>query len=457
MPRKTLRITGAPPTTYSKPYQLPTHPWGARADNDFLSLDAVPDAGGKSQDLSGETLAKDSSRPFFVRFHGKEQPGDDDIRSYIHHQDHNIRIVAANKALGVNSGYIGWRAPGGKMRRELVMEFLNTDSPRVRRAMFSAIAQTLAKENPDGLLTQEIFDLAVAAIKNPEESWWVKDAALHVIGYAPADWVVPHVDLLLPYLKHEEAWLRNATLTALAPVVADERCYQKVIPAIGELIRTNQRASVTLGMMGSLRAKINEGRAAAQQLAKDILKETYTGYAGVKTAPGGQDISSTLDAHLEYIAASLADVPGGLDVFYEIARERYPNEILPYKEYFLSADPKQFGPKLKEAITPIIIDELIPEYVGQNRKKLQALAASEMQSAFPGGPSDAIDGLGGLYDRAGHDEYDWEMFADLREADWTLPQFRSDRLRAGSLRSTRHPLPRGHAARRNGELVCRGF
>ncbi len=82
-------------------------------------------------------------------------------------------------------------------------------------------------------------------------------------------------------------------------------------------------------------------------------KESYTGYAGVQTAPGGQDIASTLDAHLQYIAASLADMPGGLDVLYEIARERKPNEILPYKEFFLKADSKQFGPKLRKAITPI--------------------------------------------------------------------------------------------------------
>jgi hypothetical protein len=421
--RKTLRITGAPPSRFSKPYQLPKHPWGTEADEDFLSLEAVPDAGGNKQDLSGEVLAKDSSMQFLRYFHGAEQPSDDTIRQYIHHQDHNIRIVAANKALGVNSGYLGWRAPGGKMRMGLVMEFLGSKSPRVRRAMFAAIATTLGKENPEGLLTREIFDLAVESIKDPDESWWVKDATLQVIGNAPADWVAPRVDLLLPYLKHEEAWLRNAALNALTPVVADERCYDKVIPAIGELIRNNQRASVTLGMTESLRTRINEGGAVAQQLAKEMLVETYTGYAGVRAAPGGLDISSTLDAHLEYIAASLADVPGGLDMLYDIARDRFPNEILPYKEFFLNADPKQFGPKLKAAITPIIMNELIPAYVGQNRSKLKAMADSGVQSAFPGGPADTIDGLSGLYDRAGHDEYNWKMFVNLREADWSYLTF----------------------------------
>ena len=77
----------------------------------FLSLEAVPDADGRLQDLTNETLAKDSSMPFLSRFHGVEQPTDDEIRRYIHHQDHNIRFVAANKVLGIDSGYIGWRSP----------------------------------------------------------------------------------------------------------------------------------------------------------------------------------------------------------------------------------------------------------------------------------------------------------------------------------------------------------
>ena len=43
--------------------------------------------------------------------------------------------------------------------------------------------------------------------------------ALDLVGQAPADWVAPHGDLLMGYLKHEEWWLQNAALTALAPVV----------------------------------------------------------------------------------------------------------------------------------------------------------------------------------------------------------------------------------------------
>lgn len=423
IPRKTLRISGAPPTRFSKPYQLPKQPWGVKADNDFLSLESVADANGKKMDLSAETLKEDSSMPLLRRLHGSKPVSDDLLRKYIQHQDHNIRFVAANKVVGINSGYIGWRSNGGKVRQELVMEFLRHSDPRVRRAMLAAISEALYREKRTSILTPDVFEIAIQAVSNPDESWWVKDSALHVIGAAPTDWVVPHVDVLLSYLKHHDWWLQNAALKALTPLVADKRCFEKVLPPVGELVRTNQRSALTLGLMSSIRSKLKAGGPDVHKLAAETLRESFTGYAGVTQAKGGQDISSTYKSHLEFIAASLADVPGGLDILYEAAREKFPNEILPYKQFFLNADPNQFGPKLKKAIQPIITEELIPEFVGRNRTQLIQLAAAETQSGFPGGSRDAVDNLVALYTRAGKPHYQWKMFADLRNAQWSYLSF----------------------------------
>lgn len=422
IPRKTLRISGAPPSRFSKPFRLPQQPWGVEADNRFLSLAPAESPAASRLELNNETLANDSSRPLLRRLHQSGNVTDDMIRRYIHHPDHNIRFVAANKALGVNSGYLGRRTPGGKMRKELVKEFLQSNDPRIRRAMFSAIYDTLRFEQTDAF-TKQTFDQAVLAVKNPDESWWVKDAALRVIGQGPSDWVQPHIDVLIPFLKHEEWWLQNAALISLSPVVADERCYKAVLPPIGELVRTNQRSALTLGLMRGIRDQIKTGSPAVHRLAAETLRESFTGYAGVHTAPGGQNISSTLDSHLRSIAESLADVPGGLDLLYEVAREKYPQEILPFKEFFLQADPDQLGPKLKRAIQPIITEELIPEFVGRNRVRLKQLAAGEIQSSYPGGTRDSINNLAALYQRSGKDQFQWQMFADLRNARWSYVSF----------------------------------
>jgi len=422
VPRQKLRIFGAPPSKYSKPYELPDQIWGNEADNTFLSLEAVPGKNGKKQDLTNETLAEDSSMQFLNRIHG-DSVSDDMLRRYLHHQDAVIRLTAAAKALGRNRGYIGWYSPGGKARPELVMEFLHSESPRVRRAMFGALAESFKDDLHMELLTPEVFNLAIQAIKDPQESWWVKDGAMHVVSYATADQVAPHVDLLLSYFDVDEWWLQNAAMKALIPVVADARCYQKVLPQIGELIRTNQRAALTLGLMQPMREKIKAAAPQVQELAVATLKEAYTDYAGVDTAPGGLDISKTLDAHLEYIATSLADVPGGMDALFEIAQRRFPHEPLPYKELFLNADSKLFGPKLKKAIYPIINDELIPEYVGKNRKNLMKLARLEVQSTNCGGPGEYIDELVALHERAGDDRYNWTIFQDLKQSDWDYYTF----------------------------------
>jgi len=114
MPKKTLRITGAPRTKYSKTYKLPSIPWGTKADDTFLSLDPVPAANGKKYDFSGETLAKDSSLHFLRRFHGKPQ-SDDEIRKYIHHHDYNYRYIAAYKAAGIDVAYLGKKVVAVKL------------------------------------------------------------------------------------------------------------------------------------------------------------------------------------------------------------------------------------------------------------------------------------------------------------------------------------------------------
>ena len=417
LPRKTLRIAGAPRTKYSKPYQLPKQIWGVEADNVFLSFESVPQKDGSLQDLSLENLAHDSAMQFIRRFHDSKQPTDDEIRKYIHHRDHSIRNIAAFKALGINSGYIGWKSAGGQVRTNLVMEFLQHHDARVRRAMFGALPGK--KE----VINAEIFDLAAKAVTNPNESWWVQDAALQIIGLGTTEQVLPLVDHLLTFLKHDADWLKNGALTALTPVVADDRCYQRILPAIGELVRNNQRVSITRGLTGAIRAKLKNANSAVQALATQTLKETFTGYAGSKTAPGGLSTTSTFEYHLDGIASSLAEVPGGLDVLYEVARQRQPNEILPYKEYFLGADPSRFGPVLKNAIHPIITEELIPEFVGRNRMRLHQLANAEIQSGYAGGSRDSIDGLVSLYERAGYEDYGWKMFMDLIDSEWSYHSF----------------------------------
>ena len=427
IPRKTLRITGAPPSRFSNKYRLPERPWGVKADDAFNSIKAAADKDGKRQDLDRETFANGSGKSVVERL-TPTGLGDEVIRRYAHHPDPAIRVLATVKTVGITGKYMGVVGANDKMRPALLLELLTSADARVRRAALDACRADKSGKS----LTKKVFELTIGMIKDPAESWWVKDAALNLIGQAPADRVAPHVDLLMGYLKHEEWWLQNAALTALAPVVADERCYRKVLPAMGELLRTCQRFNVTSPVRwGLLPDNLRKASPAVRKLARDTIRTAYTDYAGVRLAPGGQDITRTLDSHLEFLATAMAGVPGGYDTLYDMAKRRFPTKSLPYAEVFLKADPKDFGPELKKAIRTIIAERLIPEFIGQanhavsNRAQLLSEAASAepfRAGYYIGEPR--MEGLVRLYQRMGVHDYDWRDFGPTwNQMQWDYHSF----------------------------------
>ncbi|MFU8848570.1 MAG: DUF6288 domain-containing protein [Opitutales bacterium] len=424
MPRKALRINGAPPTEFSKQYKLPERPWGNAADEEFVTIDPVPFPDGAVQDLSGETLEKDAALQLYRRFHGETPASDEELWKVLHHRNYIYRHIAANTLLGANFNYFGKHVGSGEVRTKLFHQALASDQARVRRSILHALDSVLKRapeELKEQLLTQEVFDTLVAFVKNPDESWYVKHGALNVMSYAPEAWLVPQVDLLLPFLEHEEHWLKRAALDALTPIAGQPSTYQKIIPAVAELIRTNQRPSVTVGMHSSMRERINAAAPEVQELAAKELGASYAGFAPTSPEPGGQDTTILINNHLNFIAASLADVPGGHDILYQIARQRKPNEILPHKELFLQAEPEQLSDALREVLKPIIRDELIPAHVGKNRAELDKLVQQNQQSrSFR---DDSIDQLAKLHSRSGDQSYLWEMFANLRQAEWSYFSF----------------------------------
>jgi len=424
MPRKALRLNGAPPTPHSNPYKLPERPWGNAADEEFVTTEPVPFPDGTVQDLSGETLENDGALQHFRRLHSGTPVSDEELWKHLHHRNYVYRHITAMTLLGVYSNHIGKSMGSGDVRMELFRKALASDQARVRRSILHGLERVLRGASPEEteqLLTKDVFDTIVAFVGNPDESWYVKHGAMNVMCYAPQTWLEPHVDLLLSFLDHEEHWLQRAALDALAPIAGQPSTYRKIIPAVAELIRTNQRPFVTVGMHSRMRERIITAAPEVQELAVKELGKSYAGFEPTTPEPGGQDITILINNHLRFIAESVAEMPGGHDLLYQIARQRYPNEILPHKEVFLQADPELLSNELRENIKPIIRDELIPAYVGQNRADLDKLARQVSQSQFPG--DDEINALAMLHDRAGNDSYHWQMFSNLRQAEWSYLSF----------------------------------
>jgi len=416
VPRKTLRITGAPPTKFSKSYQLPKRPWGIEADDVFMSLDPIADKDGQRIDVSSEVLTKDSSKPLIIRLNAKEL-SDDEIRRYLHHPDYLIRNMISLNAAGLSCDYM-FPKPGKRVRPELLEEFARHSDPRIRNAGLRAATKAF---DPQADWSKRLFDFAIERLKDDKESWFVKDACLSLVQCGTPDMIVPHVDLLLSYLNHPEQWLQQGALMALTQVAIDERCYEKVLPPMGEMFSKTMRQSTTGGPLNALREKLPAASDKVRSLALKAMGGAYQNYSGTNAWTGGQNLTGHRKDTIERLADTLTSIPGGYDVLYQVSKTQYPNEPLPHDDLFLSADSEKFGPELKKAIQPLIREKLIYQYIGVNRRTIFNDLARPSQR---GAVTNSIDGLVSLYQKIGVHDHDWKPFGpDLKNAEWNYFTF----------------------------------
>jgi len=404
IPRKQLRICGAPRTKYSKPYQLPKRPWGNKADEAFYSLEPGEYAPGKRQDLSEERLPTHASWPLLRRLSAPSTP-DEVFVMYAHHPD--------SIGHGTASGRL-------KERPHLIPQLLKSKDPRARYAACAAL------KGQAELMTDEVAGLLVGIINNKDESWWVSRQAMEAIRSAKPDQIAKCYDRLASWLKREDWWMRHAAMQALTPLAVHKGYYRKILPVIGDTVKNNTRA-VALGPMGGIIAALNEADPEVQVFAVETLAKAYAEFPTEFTAPGGQNMSACVDYMIKGVARNLANAPGGFDRLYEASRKRFPKEMLPHKDLYMGADASKFGPTVKKALEPIVVDYLIPKYIGYadyrgaNAGYLRAEAASEPVKA---NYRPKMNALVDLYNRLGVHDYDWHDFGpDLTEIEWEYHTF----------------------------------
>jgi hypothetical protein len=399
IPRKTLRITGAPATRFSVPYQLPKRPWGTEADEAFYSLTSTAGPDGKIPDWDNEKLSTDSSWPIIRRLDAPDV-ADEVLVKYARHPDLGIRQIAAN-------------AIGRKTGDAMILHLLRDKDPRVRNAGCMAVsARTAPKAKFEplqaSLLTDEMVQLLIGMVNDPNESWWVVEGALSNLSLAKPDLLAPHVDRLCYWLQHQDWWLRRAALTAMDGLVTDERFYQKLLPIIGKLAAEN-RSNIMAFKLAEIGNKLSGATPAVQELAAKSFAQGYEGLPAKLQAPGGLDLANAEQFLAETLAGTLARQPGGLDVLFALASKRYPEKSLPHKDLFFNADPSTMGPALKKEMHAVIRDQLIPEYVAGNFVALRGEMGASPVVADPK-QQGKVEELVSLYDKMEVNDYDWKHF-----------------------------------------------
>lgn len=386
VPRKTLRLTGAPPSKFSKQYQLPPRPWGTAADDDFESILAIAYPDGSRPDFSKDTLANGGGLALLGV--ARKKLTDEELAKYLRHPNIATRMGFIDSAAARGTPYI--------------LTMLSDPDARMRRLGLETVAKT--KELPD-----PIFARIIAMLGDEKESLFVKELAMRLLGGATADQLAPHVDVVVSYMGHDEWWLQTAALQAVTLVATDKRCYERVLPAMGKLLKSNHLYNTTNPLRwGQLAEMLRKADPEVAALAKKCLKEAYTQYAAYDHPL--PEVDATVNPSMrEGIAQAIALLPGGLEALYEVAKQD-SNKSLPYAELFLKADPIRYTPELKKVVDVLIKTRLIPEYVAANRSYL---ARERINQAIPQDyyyRGTRVEGLVDLYRRIGVNDYNWHDF-----------------------------------------------
>lgn len=298
--RRKLRMFGAPRTQWCKTHPLPVRPWGTAADDVFCSLKPGEFKPGQVVlDVSQETILTDASGPLMNRLNSTNTT-DKTIVMYANHPDYGVRSGIAS--IIVKHG-----------RYHLIQPMLKTRDPRTREVGVLTITGMFKGSSiPTEKITGEMLDALVEMINNPEESRWVAMQAMEALARGPVDKIVPHVDRLLYFLKQDDWWVQSAVLKPLAVIAADARVYQKVLPAVGEMVAGNT-ALTALWSAANVFKPLGAAKPDVQKLGLDVLLKTYATVPDPLMAPGGANLASASRIIKGTVSGWIKTVPGGGD------------------------------------------------------------------------------------------------------------------------------------------------
>jgi len=306
-PLQTLRITGAPRTKFSQKYTLPEILWGTKADLAFFSIEHHP----KYFDYGPEEPAH---LAFFELGDAYQKP-EKDLSSLpremllknMHHRRYIVRTQAA----------LALRKVGALDELE---KFLSDPDPRLRRAALDGLIDWTYWFGPGNQpITTEQFtpgmlEAIIKMLSDPKESWYVKSGALMALKLAPAKEIQKRYNLIQPWIKHSDWWMREAAFFALTGLAKDDALYIKILPTLLDIAtrenHTMPREWMKNHFEQALRDKKPESKAGKLIIAglKQAVSATEI-KSGVRSGEGAYNVMEAVKLCLHTdptLAASLA-------------------------------------------------------------------------------------------------------------------------------------------------------
>jgi len=259
LPRKQLRLYGAPKTQWSKTYPLPSRPWGTAADDAFASNEPVK----PFIKLDEELVPTHASLAVFNKLGA---PGENDrlLAEYVLHPDYGLRDAAVANILKRN-------------RHQMILPMLKSSDPRIRMCGVLALSGPNKQAPlPTAQWTPEMIDLLEKMINDPDESWWILSNALGVFAKVEPARLAKNVDRLLELIGHEEWWIRLGAAQALLPIATTPPHHERIIPAFVKAI-TEARTARMLSISRGIADRIASASPEVKQFAFPYFQKAYAG------------------------------------------------------------------------------------------------------------------------------------------------------------------------------------
>ena len=272
-PRKTLRITGAQTTKYSRKVRAPDLPWGRPGDLEFLRTDYC------------EGFGKEEMEPHQIY----DKLGD----------AYNKPKEKADKAFCVKMmrhyNPVARRMAGAALVRlgatDDISQALQDPDSRVRRAALDAIEnykgffRDAKGPFPPAVVSAKFLPGIEKILKDPQVSLWELDGALFALSRAePAD-IAKNATLVRKYLDHQEWWLRESSFAAMVALAGDEKLLAPELPALLARVSKETHVPPRRHLMGQLQAILKD-KATSRGIREQIVNGMLQGIRDTVVEPG---------------------------------------------------------------------------------------------------------------------------------------------------------------------------
>jgi len=263
LPRKQLYLMGAP-SKWAKSYQLPVRPWGHYADDAFSSPYPVPGGPWSQNKMYEESVNENVGDPV-SKLLRSDKVSNLDLVTYLHHPEFTHRFEAKAAVVRLK-------------KDDIILGLLLSADARLKHVGVMALHDlygTWNKRNADpSRVTPKMMAQVEKFIRDPNESWYLKQWSLGLLQHTDIDHLRTYKDLLAQMVEHEEHWIQGSAISASTRLLSDPDSYKDLFPPIARAI-SQSTAYPIVSRARFITERLGEADPEIQAFGLKIMKKIY--------------------------------------------------------------------------------------------------------------------------------------------------------------------------------------